>query len=114
MRTSWHMAGGRIVDPSTGRNEVADLYVKNGLIADSPAGHTASPHRIDARGLTVVPGLIDLHVHFREPGNEQAETIETGSQAAARGGFTTVVTMPNTQPPVDTPRRIAWQIARAE
>lgn len=111
MRDSWHIVGGRILDPTTGRDETADLYVDNRTLVASLPG---SAERIDARGLTVVPGLTDLHVHFREPGNEEAETIDSGSRAAARGGFTSVVTMPNTRPAVDTPEAIAWQIERAE
>jgi dihydroorotase len=69
---------------------------------------------LDGRGKVIVPGLIDLHVHFREPGDTGAETVASGSRAAAAGGFTTVVTMPNTRPPVDTPERVAWQTAEAE
>jgi len=68
---------------------------------------------IDGAELTVMPGLIDVHVHFREPGNEQSETIAGGVRSAARGGFTTVVTMPNTRPPVDSPEAVAFQMARA-
>lgn len=110
MRNGWHIVGGRILDPTTGRDETTDLYVDNGaLVASLPR----SAERIDARGLTVVPGLTDLHVHFREPGNDEAETIDSGSRAAARGGFTSVVTMPNTTPAVDTPETIAWQIERS-
>jgi len=67
----------------------------------------------DARGLTVLPGLVDLHAHLREPGNEEAETVASGCRAAARGGFTTVVAMPNTAPPVDRPERVRELLARA-
>ncbi len=63
---------------------------------------------IDAEGLFVSPGLVDLHVHFREPGGEKKETIETGSKAAARGGFTTVAAMPNTRPVPDTKEQMEW------
>ena len=106
MNNSWRISNGRILDPASGRDETADLVIVNGLIApaDAPAGGLAE---IDASGMLVVPGLIDLHVHFREPGKEEAETIESGSAAAARGGFTTVVTMPNTTPATDTPGQVA-------
>ena len=107
MSNSWHIVGGRILDPATGRDETADIYVENGVLAPS---RPESASIINAKGLTIVPGFIDLHVHFREPGNEEAETIVSGSQAAAHGGFTTVVTMPNTTPPVDTPERVTRQI----
>lgn len=103
MNNSWIIKGGRIMDPSTGRNEISDLYIDNGRISDTPS---ASAQIYDAAGMIVAPGFIDLHAHFREPGNEKAETIRTGSQAAAHGGFTHVVTMPNTNPPADTPELI--------
>lgn len=110
MNTTWLITGGRIVDPATNRDEVADLYVHNGVITPLPATLPPDTPRIPASGKIVAPGLMDLHVHFREPGGEAAETIASGSRAAARGGFTTVVTMPNTHPPVDTPERVAYQL----
>jgi dihydroorotase len=103
--------GGRILDPATGRDEVANLYIQGGTISSAaPAG---SPEVIDARGLIVVPGLIDIHVHLREPGQVHKETIETGTLAAAAGGFTSVVCMPNTSPPADNPSSITWIQDRA-
>lgn len=105
MNNSWYIIGGRIIDPLNGTDEIADLYVKNGLISD-PSRCPDSTPRINAEGLVIAPGFIDIHVHFRQPGNEEAETIESGSTAAAAGGFTTVIVMPNTMPPTDTPDKI--------
>jgi dihydroorotase len=95
--------GGRVVDPASGRDETADVLVRDGRIAavgrDLGAG---AAETFDATGLVVAPGLIDLHVHLREPGFEAKETIATGTAAAAAGGFTTVCCMPNTRPALDT------------
>jgi dihydroorotase len=93
---------GRIIDPANGRDEIADLYVSDGKIADASHGEV-----VDATGLVVAPGLIDMHVHLREPGFGWKETIESGARAAAAGGFTTVVCMPNTSPAADSPSTIA-------
>lgn len=89
--------GGRIIDPVNGRDREGDLLIEKGRIVK--VGKTLSgDRRIDAKGLWVVPGLIDMHVHLREPGYEYKETIETGCRAAAAGGFTAVACMPNTNP----------------
>ncbi len=106
---------GRIIDPVNNRDEVADLFVVDGKIADqSPVTGRQSPvTTIDARGLIVAPGLIDIHVHLREPGQSAKETIETGTRAAARGGFTSVVCMPNTSPVADNAGTIAFIQQRA-
>lgn len=114
MSTELYIRGGRTLDPATGRDEVRDLFVRDGKIVDVPATIPADTDVIEAKGLVVAPGLIDLHVHLREPGGEEAETIETGSHAAARGGFTTIVAMPNTKPPYDTPERVAFVKRRGE
>ena len=103
---SWYIRGGRIVDPATGRDEVADLFMKDGLIVALPANPPREATVVDGTGLIVAPGLIDLHVHLREPGGENAETVESGSAAAAHGGFTTIVSMPNTNPAIDGPEQI--------
>jgi dihydroorotase len=107
---------GRIIDPANKRDEVADLYIADGKIVTSQS-EIRSPkseiEEVDARGLIVAPGLIDMHVHLREPGFSHKETIESGARAAAAGGFTTVVCMPNTAPVPDNPGTIAWIKDRA-
>ncbi|TVR45555.1 MAG: dihydroorotase [Puniceicoccaceae bacterium] len=96
------IAGGRVIDPASGRDEIADLFSLDGrLVASLPETERPRARRIDAAGLVVCPGLVDIHVHFREPGQTHKETIQSGSRAAAAGGFTTVVCMPNTAPPAD-------------
>jgi dihydroorotase len=107
--------GGRIIDPANQRDEVADLAIIDGRIAESPQLSTlnSQPDEIDARNLIVCPGLIDIHVHLREPGFAHKETIASGARAAAAGGFTTVVCMPNTSPVSDNPSTIAWIKDRA-
>ncbi len=93
---------GRIINPASHRDEVADLYVVNGKIAKSLTGEQRKKARVvDARGLVVAPGLVDIHVHLREPGQTHKENIESGSWAAAAGGVTSMVCMPNTSPPCD-------------
>ena len=106
---------GRIIDPANERDEIGDLFVVDGRIAkQSEVGNQQSAvDELDATGLIVSPGLIDLHVHFREPGFGWKETIESGARAAAAGGFTTVVCMPNTSPVADSPSTIAWIKDRA-
>ncbi|MFI0347990.1 MAG: dihydroorotase [Chthoniobacterales bacterium] len=96
---------GRVIDPANGIDEIRDLFITHGVIADHPS---PDAEVIDATDLIVSPGLIDIHVHFREPGQAHKETIATGTKAAAAGGFTTVVCMPNTTPSVDTPETVAW------
>jgi dihydroorotase len=107
---------GRVIDPANKRDEVADVYIDDGKIVSSKS-EIRSPkseiEEIDARGLIVAPGLIDMHVHLREPGFSHKETIESGAQAAAAGGFTTIVCMPNTAPVSDNQGTIAWIKDRA-
>ena len=92
----------RVIDPASRRSAPGDLFVRDGLIVASlSAADRKRARKIDGRGLVACPGLVDIHVHFREPGQTHKETIGTGSRAAAAGGFTTVVCMPNTVPPAD-------------
>ena len=110
MSRSLLLAGGRVIDPSTGTDDVRDVLVRDGRIetvGQGVAGPDGIP-RIDARGLVVAPGLIDVHVHLREPGAEHKETIRTGAQSAAAGGFTTIWAMPNTDPPLDDPAAVGF------
>jgi dihydroorotase len=99
----------RILDPASSRDESGDLFARDGRMAASlsPADRRAATV-IDGRGLVAAPGLVDIHVHFREPGQTHKETIATGSRAAAAGGFTTVVCMPNTTPPADNAGTIQY------
>ena len=93
---------GRIIDPKNGRDEVADLFIQKGKIVESLSDKQISEAAVtDATDLVVCPGLVDVHVHLREPGQTHKETIETGSWAAAAGGFTSIVCMPNTSPAAD-------------
>src|SRR5450631_612688 len=90
---------GRVIDPASGTDMLADLLTQDGVIAAAGANlEAAGAEVLDATGLIVAPGFIDMHVHLREPGFEHAETIETGSRAAAAGGFTSICCMPNTTP----------------
>jgi dihydroorotase len=92
----------QVIDPAARRNRPGDLFVRQGRMVDSLTGaERKRARKIDGRGLVACPGLVDIHVHFREPGQTHKETIGTGSRAAAAGGFTTVVCMPNTSPPAD-------------
>src|SRR5213079_1256302 len=106
---------GRLIDPANKRNEIADLLIADGKIAPLSQLSTlnSQPDEIDARNLIVCPGLIDMHVHLREPGFGHKETIESGARAAAAGGFTTIICMPNTSPVPDNPSTIAWIRDRA-
>jgi dihydroorotase len=114
------LRGGRVLDPARGIDRAQDLWIDNGKIAgwgeDAPAALRSRKdvEVIDVRGAVVCPGLVDIHVHLREPGQEDKETIETGTRAAVRGGFTAVACMPNTDPPLDERPRIEYVIRRAE
>jgi dihydroorotase len=104
--------GGRIVDPSQGIDDMGELLISNNEIARlSTQQGIASPENcleIDAGGMVVCPGFIDIHCHLRQPGFEEKETIATGTKAAAKGGFTTICCMPNTDPPVDTEATVKY------
>ena len=105
--------GGRVVDPSSGVDRVGDVVVIDGRIALGGESVPAGAVSIDAGGLIVCPGLIDIHVHLREPGGEHKETIETGSRAAAAGGFTGGACMPNTAPAIDNAETLDFVRRRA-
>jgi dihydroorotase len=99
----------RIIDPAAKRDSEGDLYAVDGrIVAGLSADQKRKARKVDARGLVAAPGLVDIHVHFREPGQTHKETIATGSRAAAAGGFTTVVCMPNTTPPADNAGTIQY------
>jgi dihydroorotase len=101
--------GGRVIDPKSERDEISDIFISNGKIIDRPSRETlAKADTIDATGLVASPGLVDLHVHFRVPGETHKETIFSGTSSAAAGGFTSVVCMPNTSPPADTAGTIQY------
>ena len=102
--------GSKAVDPKTGTERIADVLIKDGKIAKI-AGHIEPEGEmtvIRAAGLTLAPGLIDVHVHFRDPGLTYKEDIQTGAAAAKRGGYTTVITMANTKPAADTPETVSY------
>ena len=104
---------GRVIDPANKRDEVADLAISKGKIVEKSQIRDQKPEEIDAKGLIVAPGLIDMHVHLREPGFGHKETIASGARAAAAGGFTSIVCMPNTSPVADNPATITWIKDRA-
>ncbi len=107
--------GGRIIDPANGIDEVLDLLMVDGKIASVKSSIRVDDAKaIDASGYLVVPGLIDMHTHFREPGQEHKETIRSGTRAAAKGGFTSAATMANTDPVVDSLSVIHHTINRAK
>ena len=93
--------GGRVIDPASDLDAAADVLIRDGKIERVGKVEAEADRTVDAAGLVVTPGLIDMHVHLREPGDEREETIATGAAAAVAGGFTTVACMPNTEPPVD-------------
>jgi dihydroorotase len=105
------LTGGRVIDPANHLDEIADVLIKDGKIAAVGPGLAAQApegvERLDAQGLVVCPGLIDLHVHLREPGQTAKETVATGTAAAARGGFASIACMPNTAPAIDSPGTVA-------
>ena len=92
------LQNGRLLDPVTGVDETGDLWIKDGLIAQSEEQIPENAKIINVKGKWITPGLIDMHVHLREPGEEYKETVESGTRAAAAGGFTAVACMPNTKP----------------
>ncbi|HOM17853.1 MAG TPA: alpha/beta fold hydrolase, partial [Thermoguttaceae bacterium] len=96
------IAHGRVIDPSQHMDRITNLLIRDGRIAAYDASEQEADQTFDAAGKIVCPGLIDMHVHLREPGREEDETIQTGAAAALAGGFTSIVCAPNTDPPIDT------------
>src|SRR5438105_10673686 len=110
------LTGGRVIDPANRLDSVVDVLITDGKISAVGPGAANVPaecERMEVNGLVVCPGLIDLHVHLREPGQGAKETIATGTAAAARGGFTTLVCMPNTSPAIDNSGTVALIHERA-
>ena len=108
MKGSLHIRNGRIVDPSRERDGVGDLLILDGVIQSDGTAVPAGVESLDAGGYVVVPGLIDMHVHLRDPGGRGKESIASGTAAAANGGFTSVVCMPNTNPVADNGGILAY------
>jgi dihydroorotase len=109
------LRGGRVIDPSSGRDDVGDVIIRDGRIAGvgRNQGTPDGAEVLDVKGLVVAPGLIDVHAHLREPGQEDRETIATGTAAAAAGGFTAVCAMPNTDPPIDNQSAVGFVVKQA-
>ncbi|MDO4519026.1 MAG: dihydroorotase [Eubacteriales bacterium] len=108
--------GGRVVDAATGKDTIEDIYINDGLIQKmgSNLEFNNADTVIDAAGKLVMPGVIDLHVHLRDPGLTYKEDIESGSKAAARGGVTTIIAMPNTKPVIDSPESLKYVLEKAK
>jgi len=103
------ITGGRVIDPACGIDVITDVFLEDGRVSTTPPSPTMPDIEvIDAHGCVVCPGFIDLHCHLRQPGYEYKETIASGTRAAARGGFTTVCCMPNTDPPLDNAALISY------
>ncbi len=113
--TSILIHGGRVINPARDLDDQRDILIQDHLIAavENPGVLTKADQIIEAAGYWVLPGLIDLHVHLREPGHEYKETVASGVEAAAAGGFTAVVAMPNTSPAIDTAAEVTTLLARA-
>src|SRR5687767_9720760 len=105
---------GTILDPSQKLQRRADLLLRDGKVASIGTNLGNADEVIDANGCFITPGLIDIHVHFREPGDEEEETIASGAASAVAGGFTTVCCMPNTKPPLDNEGQIEFVRREAE
>ncbi|MGH7136717.1 MAG: amidohydrolase family protein, partial [Pirellulales bacterium] len=104
---------GRVIDPSQQLDRVMNVLVRDGKIAAYDASENGQDLTLDASGKIVAPGLIDMHVHLREPGREEDETIKTGTAAAVAGGFTSIACIPNTEPPIDTQATVEFVLHQA-
>jgi len=116
------IAGGRVIDPESKLDTKADVYIEDGIVSRVETGSLLdkkdakdyqSGEFVWAGDRIVTPGLIDIHVHLREPGREDEETVQTGSEAAAAGGFTAICCMPNTTPPIDNQETVRFVLDRA-
>ena len=106
---------GQVIDPATQKDEISDVLIENGVITRVEKGiRVKDAQVIDAKGCYVMPGIIDMHVHLRDPGQTYKEDIESGSKAAAKGGVTTLVAMPNTKPVIDSPDRVNYVTIKAD
>jgi len=115
MSTTLAIRGGRVLDPANDIDIVADVLIADGRIAEvGPTAGKDASETIGASGLVVCPGFVDIHTHLREPGFEHKETIASGTLAAARGGFTTVCAMPNTEPPIDSAGMVEFVLRTAQ
>lgn len=110
------ITGGRLIDPESKTDRIADIFIQDGIIKgiEKPKSKLRAKDVINAKGMMVVPGLIDMHTHLREPGREDEETIYTGSCAAVAGGFTSICCMPNTQPPIDNQETVKFIYEKAK
>src|SRR5437899_1836245 len=109
------IANGRVIDPSQNLDQITDVWIRGEhLIGLGPQPNLHPAQTIDARGKIVCPGLIDMHVHLREPGREEDETIATGTASAIAGGVTSVACMPNTEPPIDSQAAAVFVRLQAE
>ena len=109
------LRGGRVVDPLVGLDGVCDVLIRDGLIVEVGVGLTmAKGEEVDCTGMIVLPGLVDVHAHLREPGREDEETVASGTRAAVAGGFTAICAMPNTEPVADEGAAVRFLIEKAE
>lgn len=109
------LQGGRVLDPASKVDRIADVFIADGQITQigKMEQDLSDIHTVDCRGKVIVPGFMDMHVHLREPGREDEETISSGCRAAASGGFTEIACMPNTQPPIDSRGQVEYVLERA-
>ncbi|HEY6808398.1 MAG TPA: amidohydrolase family protein, partial [Gemmatimonadales bacterium] len=109
------LRGGRVIDPSRDLDQTADLLLQDGKVTavGQGLGVPDGAEVRDAAGMVVAPGLVDVHVHLREPGNEDEETVATGARAAAAGGFTAICAMPNTDPVTDNQAAVGFIVRQA-
>ncbi len=105
---NWILSNARVIDPVSGIDEIRNIYIRDGVICEKDDLNGSAAETLDLTGKIIAPGFIDVHVHLRQPGKVEAETIHTGTQAAAAGGFTTIVAMPNTSPAVDNAAQVQY------